>query len=274
MTYKKYGKAFRTIRNQRAFKLTSFENVGISKSALSKFERGQSMLKFDKLILALNELSVTLAEYEQYLNDFQLNAHEQLLQNIAQSLYMDSKNYFPQYRIEALRLNEIQLAIALKSTYSSVTLLEIELLLEHFETLRFWRYTDFYILYLSLDFFDVKSITYIIEGILFSNHPAFESLTYRICFYLVAYRAIAILISRNRKDTAQYIFNSIDNSSYPHTMFTSNLRKLSNGLFIAKFENKNDGILQMQEAFDNIQYLHGTALSNYYRQMYTTYLQK
>lgn len=72
MIYKKYGETFLKLRKQKGFNLIYFEQLGISKSSLGKFERGESMLGFDKLTTALQVLSVTLGEYENLLNDFEL----------------------------------------------------------------------------------------------------------------------------------------------------------------------------------------------------------
>ncbi|MBW9297702.1 MAG: helix-turn-helix domain-containing protein [Pseudolactococcus raffinolactis] len=78
MIYKKYGETFLRLRKQNGFNLIFFEQLGISKSSLGKFERGESMLGFDKLTTALQVLSVTLGEYENLLNDFELDIHELL----------------------------------------------------------------------------------------------------------------------------------------------------------------------------------------------------
>lgn len=69
MIYKKYGEVFKTIRQQHGFALSYFESVGISKGMLSRFENGKSMLSFDKLILALQEMNMSLQIFLVFINN-------------------------------------------------------------------------------------------------------------------------------------------------------------------------------------------------------------
>ncbi|BAV01858.1 hypothetical protein LG21E20_08690 [Lactococcus formosensis] len=49
MIYKKYGEVFKKLRLQHHLLLSDFERVGLSKSTLSYFENGKSMISLDKL---------------------------------------------------------------------------------------------------------------------------------------------------------------------------------------------------------------------------------
>ena len=54
------GEIFYDLRTQRNFRLTDFEKVGLSKSSLSDFESGKSILRFDKLDAALELMHIFL----------------------------------------------------------------------------------------------------------------------------------------------------------------------------------------------------------------------
>lgn len=61
------GEIFYDLRTQRNFRLTDFEKVGLSKSSLSDFESGKSILRFDKLDAALELTHIEVSEFEYFL---------------------------------------------------------------------------------------------------------------------------------------------------------------------------------------------------------------
>lgn len=70
MIYKKYGQTFQQIRKQFGVSLAELSTIGIQKSTLSNFERGKSMITFDKVILSLQYLGVSLEDFENFLNRY------------------------------------------------------------------------------------------------------------------------------------------------------------------------------------------------------------
>lgn len=69
MIYKKYGEVFKKLRLQHHLLLSDFERVGLSKSTLSYFENGKSMISLDKLDLALQEMHTTFRSYMLMINN-------------------------------------------------------------------------------------------------------------------------------------------------------------------------------------------------------------
>lgn len=106
MIYKKYGQTFKQLRTQKKIKLNHFENLGISSSALCKFENGYSMLKFEKLIPALEKLSITLHEYENFLNNWQDSKSDTLIQNVKTAVMINDLKALPNFYQEALEMDE------------------------------------------------------------------------------------------------------------------------------------------------------------------------
>ena len=58
MPYKRYGEIFKKLREQKNFSLSHFSEIGISKASLSRFELGQTMISFERLDSALQEMNV------------------------------------------------------------------------------------------------------------------------------------------------------------------------------------------------------------------------
>lgn len=268
MIYKKYGETFLKLRKQKGFNLIYFEQLGISKSSLGKFERGESMLGFDKLTTALQVLSVTLGEYENLLNDFELDIHELLIQKIITTHALNQPQKMSELYQEACEIDEIYLALAIKGEYDSLTFDELGALIDYFENIKVWRDIDLSTLYLSLKHLNAKEISYILDQFLIDGHVIFNSLNYRTRFSHVAYHAVAILIAKGYKELAQHTLAHVDSHHLKQTMFINNLRKLVEGYWIAVFEDSEQGNQQMDEALKRFDDLSDYKVSQYYKRIY------
>ncbi|WP_054748817.1 helix-turn-helix domain-containing protein [Lentilactobacillus rapi] len=58
-----YGKTFKHLREQKGISITSAANGVVSKSFLSRFERGLSDISFDKLIRLLTNINISAEEF-------------------------------------------------------------------------------------------------------------------------------------------------------------------------------------------------------------------
>lgn len=83
---KNYGNALRSIRESKNMSLESLSDSTVSKSSLSKFERGQIDLTFKKLIGVLNRLNVSFSEFDLIANNYNLDPNT-WLHNSVKSAY-------------------------------------------------------------------------------------------------------------------------------------------------------------------------------------------
>ncbi|MDR0200326.1 MAG: helix-turn-helix domain-containing protein [Streptococcaceae bacterium] len=60
-----FGLVFKELRKKRGFKLDSFEEIGLTRSTLSRFERGVNSLGVDQFYEALRFMDIPIAEVEQ-----------------------------------------------------------------------------------------------------------------------------------------------------------------------------------------------------------------
>lgn len=272
VVYKKYGETFKNLRKQRGFKLTSFKHVGVSPASLCKFERGISLLKFDKLLLVLSELSITLAEYEKCLCNYDLDTHEELMQRTIISILSNDMQELIRVCEEANTLKEEGLALAIKGVYTQLTVKEKEFLSEYFERIIFWRYTDLYALYLSLDLLEVPQLVFLIEDFFASHREVFNSLEHRIRTTHVVCRATIFLISKGYKERSYQLLSYLQEKDYKHTMFTKNLNNFVNGVWEIKFGKNEKGVLLVTTSLDNFDLLSFPGMSKYYVRLYEKYL--
>ena len=270
VVYKKYGEVFKNIRQQKGFKLTSFEHI--SAAALCKFERGISLLKFDKLLSVLNKVSITLGEYEKCLNNYDLDEHEILIQNTIISIVLNNKDELPKAYKEALILKEQYLALAIKGQYTKLNIVEREKLNDYFEQIITWRYIDLYTLHLSLDWLEVSQILFIVEGFFVSNNiKMLNSLEHRIRIVLIVCRASMILISKGYMEKSQDLLNYISQKDFKHTMFTKNTVNFLKGFWEHQFGTKEKGIALMKTSLNNFDLLSYSEISTYYKHLYEKY---
>ena len=102
MIYKKYGQTFQQIRKQFGVSLAELSTIGIQKSTLSNFERGKSMMTFDKVILSLQYLGVSLEDFENFLNRYNSIDPLYLLDSVEEVIISNHSEKLP----ELLRVSE------------------------------------------------------------------------------------------------------------------------------------------------------------------------
>lgn len=271
VVYKKYGETFKELRKQRGFKLTSFEHLGVSSAALCKFERGVSLLKFDKLILVLEELSITLSDYEKCLNDYSLDTHEFLIQRVIIATVSNELYKLPDLYKEAINLKETYFAMAIKGVYLTLSFEEKDMVVDYFERIKFWRYTDLYTFYLSLDWLELSQISFIIEGFFINNTEIFNSLEHRNRVTHIICHASMIYISRGYASVSQQLLSYIMRKDYEHTMFTKNLVNFVNGFWQVEFGEKERGEKVIRESLKNFDLLSFPGISDYYKRLCRKY---
>ena len=266
--YAKYGRVFRQLRIQKRLTLESFEKAGVSKGTLSKFEHGKSMLGFEKLLLALNNLSVSLEEYERCLNNFQRDAQEQLIWDVRKALVSEKEEAMAICYEEAMLLGEKHFALAIKSCRKKLKFSEVDDLADYFESLVIWRRCDLFTLYLVLEYFELSEILHQVEAFLLSNNLFAEALSYSNFFFFIGYKGISIMIYEGKKEISKHLFNLIDSYPLQHDMYTRNLRNLTSGYWELHFGDKVRGAEKVKEALRRFSELGEPELAEYYKRLY------
>ncbi len=60
---KKFGETYKVFRESRKISLRDIENKGISRSQLSRFEKGETDLTITKFLIALEQINVPIEEF-------------------------------------------------------------------------------------------------------------------------------------------------------------------------------------------------------------------
>jgi Rgg/GadR/MutR family transcriptional activator len=274
MVNSKYGKIFRQLREQKKLSLSHFDkmNIGLSKSALGRFERGETVLPFDKVDLALQEMNVTLGEYEYLINDFSLDYQEELLSKIEEADFLEDEENLRKIYQEALENNHKLIAYSAKSCFKSLEKLEQEEITDFLYEVDVWGYSEISILYFTISHLSKKEVSYLMKNFWQKNQHSLDIFKYRRRILQTAYRAIVYLSSKNYHDEADIIFQQCENQNRERDFFITILRSLAKSVCIYNAGNKELAQIQLNEAFFIISKLGDDKLVNYYKTRYNHYL--
>lgn len=271
MVYKKYGKVFQQIRMQKNIPLSYFKKIGISKPALSDFERGNSMMGFDRVVNALTEMGVSLEEFEHFSNEFVLDYQDEVIFELEKEMVNPTPGRFEEIFHETKSKGEEILSFVVKSCYSKLDEEEIEKISSYLYEIRKWGHSDLAYFNFTLKYMRTKDILYLIQHFLEVNSVSLSVNKYRGLFLHIAYRSASFFASTGQKDFSKEIFDKIDKLELQHSMFFSNFRNLARGLYTYKFEDKRKGEFKMSRALIIIKELTTPDLFRYYRKEYEQY---
>lgn len=272
MTYKKYGTTFRQLREQLHLSLSSFASVGISKAALSKFERGESMMSFEKVVMALQVMGVSLEEFEFFLNDYSLNEPEQLLNEIENATIIGDT-----IKLSALcKTAELEgfsyIAIAAKSSIAPLESLDIEKITDYLYEIDVWSYKELCIFYFTMSNLDTRDILYVLDLFLANGHKLFNAGKYRSYLVQACCRAVTILSYRGYREYASHILNRIKSFNLINTMFLRNLRNISYGYWLYRFKDTTMGDEIMLNALKIFNEVSTPDIAKYYENRYNYFV--
>lgn len=270
---KRYGETFRFLRKKRNISLSYFSKIGISKSALAQFERGETMMKFDRLHRCLEELDVTLAEFELIINNFSINYQEELLIEIEKAdLLKDIKKLKSIKNIS--KTSNYYVSLAAKSRYSQLTYKEINSIFNFLFDLPTWTSFELSLFYLVCEQFPPKLQKSLLMSAFEYMDILKETPLYRDRLLQIFYRSILPLSNCKDREMIEYILRKTDPMVREHTLFLNNIRYFSIGCYEYTFLNKQKGQTLMLEAIDIFKKLFSPTIAKYYQDIYNNYKNK
>ncbi|MQW22291.1 helix-turn-helix domain-containing protein [Lactococcus sp. dk322] len=275
MIYKKYGQTFRALRRQRGLSLIYFERIGISKSALSMFETGKSMLAFDKLNLALQEMHVSLQFYGMLLNGREMDYFLIKFNEIDQAYYNDNQirlhNIYKELA-ESADESLYDLSLAAKARVTLLTRAEKEELQTYFSKIKIWGRYELLLFLNTLEQLEIGLVIKISSDLI--SHPRqYDYLHILPDFRVIFIRIIGMMIFRlcklGKKEVAYAFFEkgqallkeSSANMDVTNTVFL----KFAEGYWIYTFEDRAKGNRLMKRVIRILADLENYPLRNMFR---------
>lgn len=256
MCQNRYGELFRKIRKQSGLSLTAFTSIGIGKTTLSDFERGKTMMRFDKVVMGLQFMGISLEEFEHLLNHYLISDPLVILNSAESALIFENKEELRCLAELAKKSNHTQIHFALKILLGEAGDFEREELTEFLYTATSWTYKEMFIFHTLIDQIPPRDTLNILKEFKKSFRGIYRSTEYRRGLALVLFRAITVLSYYGYKKEAGEIILSIEEHQLAYSMFLRNLFYGTKAYWVYCFEDKGKG-QEMAQKFMTIQELAG-----------------
>lgn len=241
MVYPRYGLTFRKIREQKQLSLSFLEKSGISKPALSKFERGKTMMSFEKVFLALQAMDVTLSEFEYILHDFICDEKYTLLGQVESAMIGQEKGILIKLQRQAESIDIPFVVLAAKASYKKLTFDEVEKVTNLLYEIKIWGKLELTFLYLTMQDIHGKDILYLFRNFFCKKQNFFNSEIHSVIFAKACLRGIQCLCTRGYKEEAAYLIEQLYSYDIIHSMFLRVIQQIINGYWTYCFSDPEKG---------------------------------
>ncbi|MFK4938482.1 Rgg/GadR/MutR family transcriptional regulator [Lactococcus formosensis] len=272
---KKSGYVFRQIREQKHISLSDFSSIGISKATLSRFERAETMMNFEKVVQALQLMGIGLEEYEYLLNDYAPNESEYLLKEIETAFLKQDKKELNNLHKIALEAVYPYISLAAKSSYTELSPENIDTITDYLYDIKVWGQIELYVFYFTMNKLNIRDILYILDLFLLEKkHKIFNSVKYLEIFVCACCRAIALLASKGYQEYSAHILNRVEALDLVQSMFLRNLLNLSKGFWTYRFKDEKAENQMMLQALEIFHLIGNQEIAGYYQQQYDFHVKK
>ncbi|MGF7486160.1 helix-turn-helix domain-containing protein [Lactococcus lactis] len=268
MVYQRYGKTFKNIRLQKMFPLSFCERVGISKSTIYRFESGQAMIGFDSLLIALDEMGVSLAEYEMFLNNFMESYQEEIISAIIRADYFGDASEKKQIYRQCLEAKDNILALTVKATYSKLETYEIDSLISFLSEIKLWGYYELSVFYIILDILSESDIIRFLDSLFLLEDQLNHAFKYKRRLLEIYYKSSVILTFKGRQEASYNILTKACFKKITDDLYLNNIKNIANGFFIFHFENKEKGLKKIEEGLNMFENFGHGYICKFYQKKY------
>lgn len=251
MINKKYGRVFKQIREQYGLPISKFNSIGLSKSTISNFEQGKTMMGLQNLDLCLNLMGTSLEEYDNLLNFYSGNMSLALFKDIERAtLTNDSIKLKELLDLSSLESNQRQAYLLIKDLLEIITLEEVDELIDFLYNTTVWGIRELYIFYILIDQMKIRDIENIYKGFADYINKIHFSYAYIRIVSLIYFRLITTYTLYGLKKEAKYYIDIVNNKNLSKTMFLKNLFNGTRGYWIYRFVDRNKGNEMMNQALE------------------------
>lgn len=265
MVYKKYGMTFKTLRKHSGFTLSHFSCIGIPCSTLSDFERGRSMMSFDKIDSALQLMGYSLSDYDSYLNQFRPVDTITLLQEAEEAFL---KNDIQKLRVilETFQRNDQNnIALALQLVLGENKKIAIEEITNFLYGTPVFGRIELSLFYVLIPFISPKDIFNIIHVAEEVGKGISGDRSYHRRIAHVAFEIILILSYYQLESDAKYYLKRVEKLSITQSMFLQNLFYGVKGFYLYQFGNKAIGKEMVNKCVDVMDLAMKSEISKFYK---------
>lgn len=275
MIYKEYGNCFRKLRDQKHLGMSQFKKVGVDRSCLSRFERGLSMMTFERIDMMLQEMQVSLSEYELLLNNFVPDFLEVFLTQLENADFDQNFRKLEELYQEAHSSGDYLLAIAVKARYSKPSEYELAQIYFYLQEIEKWGYFELSLIYFTMEHLTLDQLITLFYKFEEEGNNYYGIMKYRRRILQIAYRIVVILASQGEENIARHILKLTDeHKNVQIDLYIEVLHHLALGTVIYCFEDKEQGKIKLEHALITLEEFGYKKLKNFYSHRLSCFLNK
>lgn len=276
-----YGEYFRILRNEKRMSIIEASKGILSLGQLSKFERGLNEITVSKFVKLLNRINVTLEEFDLLCNDFENSNLQQLVKDIRKSytnrdteeLLRLSNDEFSKWKTTRNinnRYNYIMISIMNDELNERKTIKDddVQILIDYLGSIDDWTYYEMVLFGNSISAIPINTV--IIWSEKLSHKTTFfqsNNKHRKIIIHILLNANLTCLLNDKVEKSHQFqqeIDNLINSETY---LYEKNLLMYSEGLYLLKLNNIDEGTKKVTKALDFCRELKSYKLVD----SYTTY---
>lgn len=278
----KFGETFKQIRLTRKYSIEALADERVSKSTISRFERLESDITFDKLVVLLNKMQVSIGEFI-FLSekDSEINALNQLpkfiLEKDLEQLQLLMEQLWREYEKDGIIYRKVS-AILIEVHYNHLVKKEIEderllFLTDYLFQCEVWTQFDLFILGNSIEYLPL-STSIVLTKELIKKTSLFQG--NRLVFETVINILIntsLVCMKENKLSIAQELISELQGLDIDETYFFERvLIKFVFGNYLVKCGNVIEGEREVNESLQVMRLLGANKLEESFLAYYQDYI--
>lgn len=265
MIDKRYGEIFRQIREQKELPLSYFEKYGILKSNLGRFERGEVMMSFERVLILLRGMDLSLSDYELFFNHYLPDYQEHMLFEIERAELAMDKVRLDKLLDEVSDSENILLVLLAKSKITKLAFDEIEEIKDYLTAVKHWGYFEFTLTQDIVEYLDVEEMKEFAEIFKEKIDFYYDVMKYKRKIHQIICSMILQLCCKGEREFSEILLNfPISLEGERVDFYVSNLRKLVAGCLDYCFKDPQKALLEINCSLEIFEELGSKELRQYY----------
>lgn len=282
----KYGQVFKDIRTGRGLSLQDATGGHFSQSMLSRFENGHSEMSVQKLVTCLDNIYLSLSEYDYLLKDFVPNEFYQLISQMHNYSFPFQKSALEALVVSELekgrtdgreqyhRLNAIMIKAAIKSQDASypISSEEMDYLSDYLFSMAIWIEYELLLFISTYSLFPSDVLVRYCQEMIQRAEIFQHSFVHSNLVQTILLNASFHLIDKKRFDSAQSLLNMFeDHFSETRDAYMRMIYRLALGYY-QLHQTEGQGKELIAKTLEVMVFLGYQRQADYYREHFENYL--
>lgn len=286
---KQYGRIIKTFRLNKQLTLKEVSKEVLSESQLSKFERGETEISFDKMIGILSNLNMTAEELFLHSPEYLDNNFENILRkirlfysenNIAKlkSLYKNELFKYQESKLIFHKLNSICIKgflLNLNVVDYNISSAENNFLTNYLFSVEVWSKYEVLLFSNSISFLSTESIIILTKEmtkskVFHKNHDSYNRILIQVLI-----NASIVLMEKDYLKEVNFLLKMIDDIITDETfLYEKNVLLFLRGMYQFNTGNTDAAIIKMKQAIEIFEKLDSISIAENYNNYFKNLIKK